>query len=94
MFAVIRTGGKQYKVTKDDKIQVEKLDVKEGDTVNFDGDNVLFAAGGAVAKVTAKVVSHVRGDKIRIFKKKRRQGYRRTKGHQQDLTVLQITNVA
>lgn len=94
MFAVIRTGGKQYKVTKDDKIQVEKLDVKEGDTVNFDGDNVLFAAGGAVAKVTAKVVSHIRGDKVRIFKKKRRQGYRRTKGHQQDLTVLQITNVA
>jgi len=94
MFAVIRTGGKQYKVTKDDKIQVEKLDVKEGDTVNFDGDNVLFAAGGAVAKVTATVVSHIRGDKIRIFKKKRRQGYRRTKGHQQDLTVLQITNVA
>jgi large subunit ribosomal protein L21 len=94
MFAVIRTGGKQYKVTKDDKIQVEKLDVKEGDTVNFDGDNVLFAAGGAVAKVTATVVSHIRGDKIRIFKKKRRQGYRRTKGHQQDLTILQITNVA
>jgi len=94
MFAVIRTGGKQYKVTKDDKIQVEKLDVKEGDTVNFDGDKVLFAAGGAVAKVTAKVVSHIRGDKVRIFKKKRRQGYRRTKGHQQDLTVLQITNVA
>lgn len=94
MFAVIRTGGKQYKVTKDDKIQVEKLDVKEGDTVNFDGDNVLFAAGGAVAKVTATVVSHIRGDKVRIFKKKRRQGYRRTKGHQQDLTILQITNVA
>lgn len=94
MFAVIRTGGKQYKVSKDDKITVEKLDVEAGKTVNFDGDTVLFAAGGALAKVSATVVAHVRGDKIRIFKKKRRQGYRRTKGHQQDLTVLQITNVA
>lgn len=94
MFAVIRTGGKQYKVSKDDTIAVEKLDVQAGDTVNFDGDNVLFAAGGALAKVTATVVAHARGDKVRIFKKKRRQGYRRTKGHQQDLTVLQITNVA
>jgi large subunit ribosomal protein L21 len=94
MFAVIRTGGKQYKVSKDDKITVEKLDVEAGKTVNFDGDTVLFAAGGALAKVSATVVAHVRGDKVRIFKKKRRQGYRRTKGHQQDLTVLQITNVA
>lgn len=94
MFAVIRTGGKQYKVSKDDKITVEKLDVEAGKTVSFDGDSVLFGTGGALAKVSATVVAHVRGDKVRIFKKKRRQGYRRTKGHQQDLTVLQITNVA
>ena len=94
MFAIIRTGGKQYKVAKDDKIRVEKLDLKEGDTLDFAGDSVLFAAGGKAAKVSAKVVGHERGAKLLIFKKKRRTGYRRTKGHQQDLTVLQIINVA
>lgn len=94
MFAVIRTGGKQYKVAKDNLLKVEKLDAKEGETVNFEGDSVLFAEGGKAAKVTAKVVKHERADKIIVFKKKRRTGYRRTKGHQQNLTVLQITNVA
>lgn len=94
MFAVIRTGGKQYKVAKDNEIRVMKLDAKEGETVNFDGDAVLFAEGGKTAKVSAKVVKHERADKILVFKKKRRTGYRRTKGHQQDMTVLQITNVA
>jgi len=94
MFAIIRTGGKQYKVSKDDLIKVEKLDVKDGETVNFDGDSVLFAAGGKTAKVTAKVVAHERGDKVLVFKKKRRTGYRRTRGHRQNHTVLQITAVA
>lgn len=94
MFAVIRTGGKQYKVSKDDTIRVEKLEGKEGETVNFEKDSVLFAAGGAAAKVTAKIVGHERADKILVIKKKRRTGYRRTRGHRQDMTVLQITNVA
>lgn len=94
MFAVIRTGGKQYKVSKDDLIKVEKLDAKDGETVNFEGDSVLFAEGGKAAKVTAKVVRQMRDDKVLVFKKKRRTGYRRTRGHRQDLTVLQITGVA
>lgn len=94
MFAVIRTGGKQYKVSKDDVIKVEKLEGNDGDTINFDGDSVLFGAGGKTAKVTAKLVRQERSDKVLVFKKKRRTGYRRTRGHRQELTVLQITAVA
>ncbi len=101
MFAVIKTGGKQYKVQKDDKIKVEKLDSKEGDSINF--DEILFVGDGKTAKigdptvkgakVEAKVVSHVRAPKITVFKKKRRQNYRRKKGHRQDLTLIQITGI-
>lgn len=90
MFAVIRTGGKQYKVAKDDKIRVEKIEAKEGSSVDID---VLYAEGGKGAKVTAKVVSHDRDPKVVIFKKKRRQNYRRKKGHKQPRTVLQITDI-
>ena len=94
MFAVIRTGGKQYKVSKDDVIKVEKLEGKDGDTINFDGDSGLFGMGGKTAKVTATLVRQERADKVLVFKKKRRTGYRRTRGHRQELTVLQITAVA
>ncbi len=90
MFAVIRTGGKQYKVAKDDKIKVEKLDAKEGDSVDID---VLYAEGGKNAKVTATILEHKRDPKIIVFKKKRRQNYRRKKGHKQHQTVLQITDI-
>ncbi len=90
MFAVIRTGGKQYKVAKDDKIRVEKIDAKEGASVDVD---VLYAEGGKTAKVSAKIVSHDRDAKVTIFKKKRRQNYRRKKGHRQEKTILQITDV-
>lgn len=90
MFAVIRTGGKQYKVAKDDKIKVEKLEAKEGDSVSCD---VLYAEGGKKATVKAKILEHKRSAKITIFKKKRRQNYRRTKGHRQDITVLEITDI-
>lgn len=97
MFAVIRTGGKQYKVQKDDKIEVEKLEVEAGDTVDL--DEVLFVDGkiGAPlvkgAKVVATVLEQKRGPKIIIFKKKRRQNYRRKKGHRQHLTLLQIKEI-
>ena len=97
MFAIIRTGGKQYRVQKDDKIEIEKLDVKEGDKVDF--DEVLFVDGKIGeptvkgAKVAAKVVAQKRGPKITIFKKKRRQNYRRKKGHRQPLTLVQITDI-
>lgn len=101
MFAVIKTGGKQYKVQKDDKILVEKLEGSEGDKITL--DEVLMIADGKTskvgeptlkgAKVEAKVVTQTRGPKITIFKKKRRQNYRRKKGHRQDLTMIQITNI-
>ncbi|GJL84761.1 MAG: 50S ribosomal protein L21 [Micavibrio sp.] len=101
MFAVIKTGGKQYKVQKDDKIKVEKLDVEEGGSIDL--DEVLFVGDGKTTKigdplvkgatVAAKIVAHVRGPKITIFKKKRRQNYRRKKGHRQDLTLIQITDI-
>ena len=101
MFAVIKTGGKQYKVQKDDKLLVEKLEGNEGDKVTL--EEVLMVADGKKstvgeplvkgAKVEAKVVAQTRGPKITVFKKKRRQNYRRKKGHRQDLTMIQITNI-
>ena len=101
MFAIVKTGGKQYKVQKDDVIKVEKLDVKAGDKVDL--DQVLFLSDNGKAtigeptvkgaKVSAEVIAQDRGPKITVFKKKRRQNYRRKKGHRQDLTVLRIKDV-
>jgi large subunit ribosomal protein L21 len=102
MFAVIRTGGKQYKVAKDDLIRVEKLAGEPGATVTLDevlmvgGEGAEARAGAPVvagASVTAELVEHTRGDKVIIFKKKRRHNYRRKNGHKQDLTVLRITGI-
>ena len=90
MFAIIKAGGKQYKVSKDDKIKVEKIDAAEGDTVACE---VLFGEGGKGLKVNAKVWKHVRNDKIIVFKKKRRQNYRRKAGHRQHQTILEIIGV-
>lgn len=90
MFAVIRTGGKQYKVSKDDKVKVELLDAKVGESVECE---VLFAEGGKGAKVTAKVYAHDRDDTVLIFKKRRRQNSRRRRGHRQHFTILQIADV-
>ena len=101
MFAIIRTGGKQYKVQSGDKIEVEKLEGKEGDKVSL--DDVLFVTDGKKAtvgtpvvkgaEVKATLISQKRAPKITVFKKKRRQNYRRKKGHRQHLTVLQITDI-
>jgi large subunit ribosomal protein L21 len=90
MYAIIRTGGKQYKVAKNDKIKVEKLEAKQGDTIQVD---VLFGEGGKKAAVSAKVLEHIRDSKVTIFKKKRRHNYRRKRGHRQPLTVLEITDI-
>lgn len=90
MFAIIKTGGKQYKVAQDDKIKVEKLDAKEGASVDCE---VLFGEGGKKMTVKAKVLEHIRAPKVIIFKKKRRHNYRRKRGHRQHQTVLQITDV-
>jgi large subunit ribosomal protein L21 len=101
MFAVIKTGGKQYKVAKDDIIKVEKLDSAAGDTVEL--TDVLMVGNEAAqttgtpfiegATVAAEVLEQARGKKVIIFKKKRRKDYRRTKGHRQHLTVLRITDI-
>lgn len=102
MFAVIKTGGKQYKVAKDDVIRVERLSDDAGSSVKL--DQVLMVVDGdkvsvgtpilSGASVTAEIVDHDRGPKIIVFKKKRRQNYRRKKGHRQDLTVLKITGIS
>jgi len=102
MFAVIKTGGKQYKVAKDDVIVVEKLDVEAGKSIDI-AEVLMLSDGGKVeigapmlagAKVSAEVVEQTRGAKIIVFKKKRRKNYRRKKGHRQNLTVLKITAIA
>ena len=101
MYAVVKTGGKQYRVTKDDTILVEKLDADEGQTVTLsdvmllgDGDRVTVGTPViADASVEAQVVSQTRGPKIIIFRRKRRKNHRRTQGHRQDLTLLKITDI-
>ncbi len=98
MFAVIQTGGKQYKVAKDDVIRVEKLAGEAGEQVVLDqvlmvGDKI-GAPTVAGAKVTATVVAQARGPKLIVFKKRRRQNSRRKNGHRQDLTILRITDIA
>ena len=101
MFAVLKTGGKQYKVAENDVIKVEKLPGASNDTVEFDeilmvGEGAKVQIGAptvAKAKVCATILEQARGDKIVVFKKKRRQNYRRKKGHRQDLTVLRITDI-
>ncbi len=100
MFAVIKTGGKQYKVAKDDVITVERLPGEAGGSVSF--EQVLMLGGDETkvgaplidgASVSGEIVEQTRGDKIIVFKKKRRQNYRRKKGHRQDLTVVKITDI-
>ena len=102
MFAVIRTGGKQYRVSPDDVIRVEKLAGDAGSEIQF-GDVLMIGGEGEMkvgtptvdkAAVFAEVVEQTRADKIIVFKKKRRQNYRRKAGHRQDLTVLRITGIS
>ena len=102
MFAVIRTGGKQYKVSKDDVITVEKLAGDAGAKLEFtdvlaigDGPDTTFGTPIVEgARVTAALLEQTQGDKIIIFKKSRRKNYRRKRGHRQQLTVLRITDIS
>lgn len=102
MYAVIKTGGKQYRVAPDDVIKVEKLSGAAGDKVKItdvlmvggDGEPMIGAPMVDGATVTAELVEQARARKIIVFKKKRRKNYRRTQGHRQDLTVLRITEIA
>jgi len=101
MYAVIRTGGKQYRVAKDEVVFVETLDAEEGASVTL--EDVLMIGEGAAAKtgtprlagakVTATVLEQKLDDKILVFKKKRRHNYRRKNGHRQALTVLRIPDI-
>ena len=102
MYALVRTGGKQYRVAKDDTILVERITADEGAEVILD-DIVMLGDGDKVtigtprvegAAVSATVVSQTRGPKIIIFRRKRRKNHRRTQGHRQDLTLLKINTIA
>jgi large subunit ribosomal protein L21 len=97
MFAVVRTGGKQYRVAPGDKIVVEKLDGNAGDRVTL-GDVLLAGDGGDLKStdglvVAAEIVAQAKSDKVTVFKKRRRHNYRRKKGHRQQHTILRIVAV-
>lgn len=102
MYAVINTGGKQYKVSEKDVIEIERLPFEEGKKVDF--DEVLAVGNGSDlklgtptvkgAKVQGEVLEHFRGPKLTVFKMKRRKGYRRKKGHRQELTKVKIASVS
>ena len=101
MYAVIQTGGKQYRVAPNQVIQVEKLEAEAGSTVEF--GQVLMVGGETPsvgqplvegARVTATVLEQIRGPKVIVFKKRRRKNSRRRNGHRQSLTVLRVTDIA
>ncbi len=101
MYAVVKTGGKQYRVAKDDVIVVEKLAADAGSALELDEVLILDDGKETVigtplvdgARVAATVLDQTRSDKIIVFRKKRRKDYKRKKGHRQDLTVLRITDI-
>jgi len=102
MFAVLKTGGKQYKVSQGDVIQVEKLEGNVGDKVTLDqilmiGEEDKVDVGSPIldgSQVTCEIMDQVKGPKILVFKKKRRKKYRRTNGHRQLITHLKITDIS
>lgn len=102
MFAVIKTGGKQYRVAKDDTIVVEKVEGDVGKDVSFgevlmvaNGDSLSFGAPLVKgASVTGQLVEHRQGEKVKVFKKRRRNTYRRKKGHRQQESVVKITAIS
>jgi len=102
MYAIVDIAGQQFKVEKDNEIFVHRLEGDEGDNVNFekvllveDGENINvgkpFIEG---ATVSAKIVSHLKGDKVTVFKKKRRKGYQKENGHRQHLSKLHIDGIS
>ncbi|SFJ41738.1 50S ribosomal protein L21 [Thermoflavimicrobium dichotomicum] len=101
MYAVIETGGKQYRVEKDSVLFIEKLDAQEGETVTFDkvllvnkdGETIVGKPVVEGAKVTGKVVKHGRGKKIVVFKYKPKKNYKRKQGHRQPFTKVVIENI-
>ena len=102
MYAVVKTGGKQYRVSKDDTIMVEFIKAETGSTIYLDNVMMLNNNGDLTigtpkvdgALVSAKVVKQARGPKLIIFRRKRRKNHRRTQGHRQDLTLLKIIDIS
>ena len=101
MYAIVEIAGQQFKLAKDQKVFVNRLQEKEGSNVNF--DNILLMDDGKItigapaikgAVITAKVLNHLKGDKVIVFKKKRRKGYRVKNGHRQFLTEIQIESIS
>jgi large subunit ribosomal protein L21 len=99
-YAIVKTGGKQYRVEKGQKLLVERLRADAGDTVDLEpvlfrsSDTVFDAKGLGKVKVQARVVEHLRGPKIRVFKFKPKRGYKRTAGHRQELTRIEVTEIS
>jgi len=100
MYAIVKTGGKQYRVERGQKLLVERLAVDEGaevalEPILYRSEEAVFDAEGLSAvKVTARVLGHVRGEKLRVFKFKPKRGYKRRTGHRQDLTQIEVTEIA
>lgn len=102
MYAIVEIAGQQFKVEKDQQIFVHRLTAEEGSSVDFekvllvDNDGKVNVGAPAVegAKVTVKVLSHVKGDKVLVFKKKRRKGYQKLNGHRQLFTQIQIESIS
>lgn len=102
MYAIVNIAGQQFKVQENTPVFVHRLEANEGDSVNFDqvllvdnnGSVKVGAPTVAGASVSAKVLSHIKGDKVIVFKKKRRKGYRKLNGHRQQLTKIQIEKIS
>ena len=102
MYAIVEIAGQQFKVAKDQKVYVHRLQEAEGSKVSFDkvmliedGENVTIGAPAIEgAAVTAKILGHLKGDKVIVFKKKRRKGYKKKNGHRQYLSEIQIESIA
>src|ERR1700689_3508482 len=100
MYAIVKTGGKQYRVERGQTLLVERLAVEEGadvalEPIMYRSEEAVFDKDGlANVTVTAKVVAHVRGEKLRVFKFKPKRGYKRRNGHRQDLTQIEVTEIS
>jgi len=100
MYAIVKTGGKQYRVERGQRLLVERLAAAEGADVTlqpmlYRSEQAVFDADGlANVKVTAKVIAHVRGEKLRVFKFKPKRGYKRRTGHRQELTQIEVTEIS
>ncbi len=101
MYAIVEIAGQQFKVEKDSKLYVHRLSAEEGSIIDFekvlliDNDGAINVGTPIIegAKITAKVLSHLKGDKVIVFKKKRRKGYQKSNGHRQYLSQIQVESI-